>query len=78
MAKINISFDTNTKECSVTKDGVEIPNVNYATVSKYGSDSYLNITQESEEEDGMVTYTNTSAEKREEFKASAKNLFFNK
>ena len=77
MAKINIEFDTKSKELSLTLDGKAVENVQSVSLSKmmdYYSDSssdknefsFSVLTQDKNEADGYKTYTHILAKQSEE------------
>jgi hypothetical protein len=61
MAQISINFDTNSKECSVTIDGVAIGGVDYVSISAYEGCNGISITTKSEKVDGMRIYSQVTA-----------------
>lgn len=63
MAKINLEFDTLTKECSVTMDGEEMDDCIgvYCSINEEGK-SYIEVVcNDSEEESGITTHTRVMA-----------------
>jgi hypothetical protein len=68
MAKINVSFDTITKEFNVLFNGQTMPNVQYVSIyNDYDNPDKAHIEvsmREESKDDGVVVYTNVSASKR--------------
>jgi len=73
MAKVVITFDTNSKECELTIDGSTLADVAYVTVSKYDDmDSYIDIEVKPQDIDGMRVYNRISASNKIEDSSSIK------
>ena len=64
--KYVFAFDTATKDLTVTKDGLNVPNVTSVSVSKYSygddEDNYVSIQQETKNDDGSKTRVYESTE----------------
>lgn len=65
MATINISFDTISKDCSVTMNGQEIPDVFYASINKYDDENYIMVETGTPEVEGMRLSTRITAQQSE-------------
>jgi hypothetical protein len=66
MAQINVSFDTNNKEFSVTIDGQTVSDVNYVSLYVYGDTPEISIETRSEEVDGIRVSNRITASKEAE------------
>jgi len=72
MAKFNLSYDSDTKEYSITRDGIEIENVTSVSFSKYDCEDkpYFSI-QSSKKEKGVTECYTVYASLSEVEQASA-------
>jgi hypothetical protein len=61
MAQVNISFDTVQKNCSVTIDGQDLPDVEWVSIGKFGDEASLSIELGAVKQDGMTIRTHVSA-----------------
>lgn len=67
-----MTYDTNDKTCEVRVNGQVVENIRYVSVGKYGDkEAHLIIETMTDENDGMVTYTQVTASEDEIKKASA-------
>ena len=64
MATYNVTFNTEDKSCTVSKDGVEMEKVDSLNIYKeYDGKHSLEVHQKLENEDKSYTYIRTTAEK---------------
>lgn len=64
MAQVNVNFDTNTKDFSVTLNGINIPNVEYFRVYKFEDKPEMEIgIRENIDSEDMRVYTSITAQK---------------
>jgi len=62
MAEINITYDTISKELSVTMNGQKLDDVRYIHVNNYyDKEPSISIEMKPKEQDGMCFYTNVTA-----------------
>lgn len=64
MAQVNVNFDTNTKDFSVTLNGINIPSVEYFRVYKFEDKPEMEIgIRENIDSEDMRVYTSITAQK---------------